>query len=163
MDSLFNIGLPELIFILLLAGLVMGPERIRQVARWLGKVTAQTQAISRAFVRQLDSELDAVEKGELKAAVSDIQSLQQEIEQLRRELRSAPAVLGRNVQQTTDEARSVMNGSRQAAVTPADDAGDSEAATAAPATASAAPAEDPDDIPSIAPPRPASVPDDPAL
>ncbi len=90
MDSFFGIGAPELILILLLAGIVMGPERIGRVARWLGKTTAQLQAISRQFMRQLNAELTAADQGEeLKGAMDDIKSLQQQVSQLRDELRSA--------------------------------------------------------------------------
>jgi sec-independent protein translocase protein TatB len=90
MDSFFGIGTPELILILLLAGIVMGPERIGKVARWLGKTTAQLQAISRQFVRQLNAELAAADQGEdLKGAMDDIKALQQQVSQLRNELKSA--------------------------------------------------------------------------
>ncbi len=90
MDSFFGIGAPELILILLLAGIVMGPQRISQVARWLGKTTAQLQAISRQFVRQLNTELAAAdESGDLKGAIDDIQALRRQVNDLRQELKSA--------------------------------------------------------------------------
>lgn len=95
MDSIFGIGGPELIFILLLAGIVMGPDRIYKVAKWLGKTTAQLQAISRGFARQLSAELDAVDSGgEIKSAAREMQDLQKQIQELRQELKSvvnAPA------------------------------------------------------------------------
>lgn len=96
MDSIFQIGFPELIAILILAGLVMGPQRIRQVALYLGRLSARVQAISRQFTRQLNAELDAVERGELKAAISDLQALKQEMQELRRDLAQAPRVLRQN-------------------------------------------------------------------
>ncbi len=80
MDSFFGIGLPELILILIVAGIVMGPERIGQTARWLGRTTAQLQKISRGFVRQLNQELD--NSGDGKA----LRETMQELQQLRREL-----------------------------------------------------------------------------
>ncbi|MCA9971218.1 MAG: hypothetical protein KC425_13425 [Anaerolineales bacterium] len=87
MDSLFGIGLPELIVILILAGIVMGPERIRHVARWLGVMTVKLQTISRTFMRQLNSELDSMEGGEeLRGAMQDVQELRRQVEDLRREL-----------------------------------------------------------------------------
>jgi Sec-independent protein translocase protein TatA len=139
-SSLFNIGLPELIFILLLAGMVMGPQRIRQVALWLGRLTAQARSVSRAFIRQLDSELEAEEKGELKGAMNDIQSLQNELRELRRELQSAPKVVRGN---TIGAAGTALNGAQRDASHLLD--------------------ED-DDAPSIAPrlPKAVDVPDDPA-
>ena len=58
MDSFFGIGAPELVLILIIASMVMGPKRIGQTARWLGRTTAQLQNISRSFIRQLNAELD---------------------------------------------------------------------------------------------------------
>lgn len=87
MDSIFGIGFPELVTILILAGIIMGPERMGRVARWLGRVTAQLQAISRGFVRQLTAELEAVDdSGEMKNAVQDIKELQRQIAELRGEI-----------------------------------------------------------------------------
>ncbi|KAA3664851.1 MAG: hypothetical protein DWQ04_03550 [Chloroflexi bacterium] len=88
MDSVFGIGFPELFTILILAGVVMGPERIGRVARWLGKVTAQLQAISRGFVRQLTTELESIDDGgQMKETVKEIQDLQKQLAELRGEIR----------------------------------------------------------------------------
>ncbi len=87
MDSVFGIGAPELIVILLLAGIVMGPQRIRHVALWLGKTTAALQSISRGFVRQLNAELDAVDGGgDLRDTMNEVKELRQQITDLRREI-----------------------------------------------------------------------------
>jgi Sec-independent protein translocase protein TatA len=90
MDSFFGIGLAELIVILVLAGLVMGPHHIRRVARTLGRVTAQLQSISREFTRQLNAELDSLDRGEVKGAVQDVKELQRQVQELRRELSAMP-------------------------------------------------------------------------
>lgn len=88
MDSVFGIGFPELFTILILAGIVMGPERIGKVARWLGKITAQLQTISRGFVRQLTSELESIDDGgQMKETVKEIQDLQKQLAELRGEIR----------------------------------------------------------------------------
>ncbi|MBK8906335.1 MAG: twin-arginine translocase TatA/TatE family subunit [Anaerolineaceae bacterium] len=94
MDSFFGIGFPELILILIVAGIVMGPERIGQTARWLGRTTAQLQKISRGFVRQLNQELDNSGDGQA------LRETMQELQQLRRELTD----LRGEVNQTTREA-----------------------------------------------------------
>jgi Tat protein translocase TatB subunit len=94
MDSFFGIGFPELVLILIVAGIVMGPERIGQTARWIGRTTAQLQKISRGFVRQLNQELDS--SGDGKA----IKETMQELQQLRKELTD----LRGEVNQTTKEA-----------------------------------------------------------
>ncbi|RMG96750.1 MAG: hypothetical protein D6706_09710 [Chloroflexi bacterium] len=91
MDSIFGIGPSELILILLIAGIVMGPQRIAEIARWLGKITAQLQAISRDFMRQLNAELAATESSaDLKEALADIQQLQKQVQDLKKELANVP-------------------------------------------------------------------------
>lgn len=93
MDSFFGIGAPELILILFLAGIVLGPQRIRQVAYWLGKTTAQLQGIARGFSRQLNAELDAVDGGgELRDTMKEMQDLRRQMADLRREVTSIASV-----------------------------------------------------------------------
>ncbi len=90
MDSFFGIGFPELVLILLLAGIVMGPQRIRQVARWLGMMTAKLQGISRTFTRQLNAELDSMDGAEeLRGAMQDVQELRRQVNELRQELKAS--------------------------------------------------------------------------
>lgn len=90
MDSFFGIGFPELVFILILAGLVLGPHRIRQVARTLGRLIGQMQSVSRQFTRQLNAELDALDSPEFKGALEDMKDLRREVDDLRRQVRSIP-------------------------------------------------------------------------
>lgn len=90
MDSFFGIGAPELFLIMILAGIVMGPQRIRQTALWLGKATAQLQAISRGFMRQINAELDSIDHdGELKSAMAEVSELRRQVNSMRSELTSA--------------------------------------------------------------------------
>lgn len=87
MDSFFGIGAPELILILVIAGMVMGPERIGRTARWLGRTSSQLQNISRSFIRQLNSELDLDgESNEIKGAWNDMQDMRRQIDELKSEL-----------------------------------------------------------------------------
>lgn len=121
MDSFFGIGLPELILILLLSGLVMGPHRIRKVAHSLGRWTAQLQAISRQFARQLNAELDALDDDTVRNTFNDMRELQREVQELRRELGNVPNSLRSQGQGIVDEADAAMKG---ASTTPIDDVDD---------------------------------------
>ena len=118
MDSFFGIGFPELMVILVLAGLVMGPHRIRQVARTLGRLTAQLQGISREFARQLNSELDSLDDdGQMKATVKEMRDLQREVQSLRQELHEAPKAFiqeGKEAmkegKQAVEEGKAILDG-----------------------------------------------------
>jgi sec-independent protein translocase protein TatB len=111
MDSFFGIGSLELLVILLLAGILLGPQRIRHVAKWLGKTTAQLQAIARTFARQLNAELDAADKGgDLRATMDELQDLRRQVAELRREVVSVaerPLNESANSVQEAQEALSV--------------------------------------------------------
>jgi len=87
MDSVFGIGLPEFILVIVLAGMVMGPERIVRYARMLGAMTARLQSVSRAFLRQLNAELDSVDSsGELRETLDELQLLRRQVAELRAEV-----------------------------------------------------------------------------
>jgi Sec-independent protein translocase protein TatA len=104
MDSFFGIGLPELILILIVAGIVMGPERIGQTARWLGRTTTQLQRISRGFVRQLNQELDSAGDGQaIKDTMQELKQLRKELTDLRGEVTQTASSATRAGQQAFDE------------------------------------------------------------
>lgn len=106
MDNLFGIGLPEFILIMIIAGIVMGPERIAKTARWLGKTSAQLQAISRGFVRQLNAEIEAADQGgEIKGAMREMQELQRQVAELKTELKTVAQSAVREPRQALEAAR----------------------------------------------------------
>lgn len=115
MDSIFGIGVPELIIILLLAGMIMGPQRIRQVAYTLGRITAQLQRVSKEFTRQLNAELDSLEDDTVRETLSDVRQLQKEVAELRRELARAPRSLQDAGKQLAQEAEDAFRGTAKAA------------------------------------------------
>ena len=57
--ELFGIGLPELLLILLIALIVLGPEKLPEVASQLGKAMRELQAISKGFTEEYYKELAA--------------------------------------------------------------------------------------------------------
>jgi Tat protein translocase TatB subunit len=111
MDTFFNIGGWELLVILLIAGIVMGPKRIRDVAHWLGKTTAQLQKMSRAFMQQLNAELDAVDSGELRAAMEDVQDLRRQVQELRQELTTVTSDTVKSGQEALRESQELVENS----------------------------------------------------
>lgn len=102
MDNIFGIGLPELVLILVIAGMVMGPERIVRTARSLGALTARLQTISRTFVRQLNAELDTVdETGQIKSTVEELDQLRRQVADLKKEVFTLAAGPATEIKQIT--------------------------------------------------------------
>ncbi|MEM8858038.1 MAG: hypothetical protein AAGD96_06945 [Chloroflexota bacterium] len=96
-DSIFGIGGPELLFILVLAGIFLGPGRIAQIARWLGKTTARLQLISRGFMNQLKSELDMAEGQE------DFRDMLKEMQDLRNEVNNLQSQITQSLNEATED------------------------------------------------------------
>lgn len=109
MDSLFGIGLPELLTIMLLAALVMGPQRIREVARTLGKWTAVVQQYARQFTRQLNAELDAMDTDDLRSMRDEVKQLQNQLTSLREDLRTSAREFAQESRQINREAKNTLD------------------------------------------------------
>jgi sec-independent protein translocase protein TatB len=62
--EIFNIGTGELLLILLLALMVLGPRRIPEVARTLGRAMRELRAISDEFTRTLNREIELASREE---------------------------------------------------------------------------------------------------
>lgn len=67
----------EIILILLLALIVLGPTRLPDLARKVGKWTSELRSAAREITRGLEAE------------VSDIKSVKEELDDLRREVRAS--------------------------------------------------------------------------
>lgn len=102
-DSIFGIGGPELFVILVIAGIILGPKRIAQVANWFGRTTAYLQNISRGFATQLKDELNQLdEEGDLKSMMSEMTALRDEVNQLQSQLKG-------QVQDAVEETKSAVD------------------------------------------------------
>lgn len=64
MDSIFGIGGNELIVILLLAAIVLGPERIVRSAREIGKFVRNVKSYFSSLSTELKAELDVMDEME---------------------------------------------------------------------------------------------------
>lgn len=110
MDSVFGIGLPELILIAVLAGMLIGPERIVRFARTLGQMTARLQSVSRAFLRQLNAELDSVDSGgELRETIDELHLLRRQVAELRSEVLSIAGGTAAEGKQVMRELKDAQN------------------------------------------------------
>ena len=59
--DIFGIGTNELIVILLLAGIILGPERLARVARELGKFFRNVKNYFSSLTDELKAELDVLD------------------------------------------------------------------------------------------------------
>lgn len=59
--DIFGIGANELIVILLLAGIILGPERLARTARELGKFIRNVKNYFGSFTDELKAELDILD------------------------------------------------------------------------------------------------------
>ncbi len=62
MDSIFGIGGNELLIIVVLAAIVLGPERLARSARELGKFIRNVKAYFSSLSGELKAELDVLDE-----------------------------------------------------------------------------------------------------
>ncbi len=133
----------------------MGPHRIRQVALWLGRTTAQLQAISRGFARQLNAELDAVDQGgDVRSAMNEVQELRRQIKDLRREITGAAISPLQESKEMLRESREILHNS----IAPPKTTQNTQDMTS---SADPANADKADEATTQTLPRPLDIPDDP--
>lgn len=59
---MFNIGLPELILILVVALIVLGPKRLPEIAKALGRGLAEFRRATEEVKRQIEEEVSSLEE-----------------------------------------------------------------------------------------------------
>ena len=70
MDSILGVGMNELIIIFLIAGIILGPERMLRLAREAGKLIRNVKNYFKSLTDELKDELDIVD--EIKSIKKDI-------------------------------------------------------------------------------------------
>ena len=68
---MFNVGGPEVLVILLLALIVLGPQRLPEAARQLGRARAELRKLSTGFQQELRTAFDEETDAAAKAAAPD--------------------------------------------------------------------------------------------
>ncbi len=65
--DIFGVGGLELLVLLLLGGVLLGPQRIAGLAREIGKITRQIQAVTRDLTKELNREIDLMDREDRRA------------------------------------------------------------------------------------------------
>jgi Tat protein translocase TatB subunit len=127
----FGVGLPELLLIMVIAVLVVGPDKLPQVAadiaKWVKKARAYAQVVSREWdvaVKELEAET-GTSRDELTAIARDLQG---ETKAIEKDLAEATA----DARKATEEARSAAEAAEKPAAATTN--GRNGAAKAAPVT-----------------------------
>jgi len=64
-----NLGLPEMIFIFLLALIIFGPKKLPEIGRQVGKILNEFKRASSDFKAQIESEISTLDVTETRRAV----------------------------------------------------------------------------------------------
>jgi sec-independent protein translocase protein TatB len=99
--NFYGVGLPEIILILVLALIVVGPQRLPEVAAQLARLVRQARRYAGQITKQLKYELGDV--------AQDYEALRRELDQLRRELSQQ----ARPLREELDAARAELKAARE--------------------------------------------------
>jgi Sec-independent protein translocase protein TatA len=89
MNSIFGVGLAELILILLLAGLLLGPQHIRQISHKLGLYLAKAQKMVLQMRRGMERELSVADTPEMRETLDELRQLQKQVQSLQKQVRGS--------------------------------------------------------------------------
>lgn len=92
--NFLNVGPWELMVILAIAILVVGPRRVAEIARTIGRFTSQIRRLSDEFMGAIHTELQDTEQGEPGATTS----IQAELAATERETRQAIGEIAESIE-----------------------------------------------------------------
>jgi sec-independent protein translocase protein TatB len=104
MDFL-GIGLPELIIIMLVAVIVVGPKRLPEVAAQLGRVVRQMRGYATDVTSQMRSELDDLTK--------EYEEMRRELEEVKGTARREVGSIVRKLDEATRQPRAIIESSAE--------------------------------------------------
>jgi sec-independent protein translocase protein TatB len=77
--NFLNVGPWEVMVILVIAILVVGPKRMVEIARTLGQIAAQVRSLSNEFLTTIQSEIDATEQETRATIESTVKGAQEQV------------------------------------------------------------------------------------
>jgi len=101
---MFDIGFWELTLILMLALLVLGPERLPQTARTLGRWTGQARQLVSTFQEDVSREV-----GQVRQDVDPDNHISRSVGQIREDLQAAGHSLQDNVTEAADKHKQLID------------------------------------------------------
>lgn len=111
---MFDIGFTEIMAILLVALVVIGPERLPQVARTLGGYWGRMQRYVNKVKQDVNNSIELDELREMERQARDeAEDLQRSIQQAASDIELDLRQTGNQVDRSMEEARSALSESRQ--------------------------------------------------
>jgi len=101
---MFDFGFSELVVVMLVALVVIGPERLPKVARTLGSLWGRTQRYINKMKSDISRDMDLEELKQLKNKMQgEADSLQRSVRQVTLDVDSGVAKLNRDLEQTAEQ------------------------------------------------------------
>ncbi len=101
---MFDFGFSELVVVMLVALVVIGPERLPKVARTLGSLWGRTQRYINKMKSDISRDMDLEELKQLKNKMQgEADSLQRSVRQVTLDVDSGVAKLNRDLEQTAGQ------------------------------------------------------------
>jgi len=107
-----NVGPWELMVILIIAILLVGPRRVAEVARTIGYITAQVRGLSSEFMGTIRTELEVTEQETRQVLDSAVGESQQSIVSVPAEIQAAERETHQALEEILDNIGDLVKGKR---------------------------------------------------
>ena len=108
MTNFFGVGIPEVILILALTLIVVGPERLPEMARQLGKLVYQMRRYARAFRDEFQTEFADLRQ-DLEMSQAELAETRRQLQEGSRAITGEVAGVQRDLDRASSDVTAVLN------------------------------------------------------